>query len=170
MWNPEQLLEDFLAVAKFAGIELQREAIQIETLPMPHRPPRSPADRQDGSLRILRERPGPQGRQSRPAFSSTIHEPALQPEIGTEHVGKVATEGWKRSCSDVAYTMTTCRPRVMMNIHKELPLSFPGCPPSPDPSPLLHKYRDTTVFPFRLQPTRLEQQRCGVGTVPHGRP
>ena len=23
----------------------------------------------------------------------------------------------------------------MMNIHKELPLSFPGCPPSPDPSP-----------------------------------
>ena len=41
MWNPEQLLEDFLAVAKFAGIELQREAIQIETLPMPHRPPRS---------------------------------------------------------------------------------------------------------------------------------
>ena len=22
-----------------------------------------------------------------------------------------------------------------MNIHKELPLSFPGCPPSPDPSP-----------------------------------
>ena len=23
----------------------------------------------------------------------------------------------------------------MMNIHKELPLSFPGCPPSPDPPP-----------------------------------
>ena len=29
----------------------------------------------------------------------------------------------------------TPRVRVMMNIHKELPLSFPGCPPSPDPSP-----------------------------------
>ena len=25
-------------------------------------------------------------------------------------------------------------------------------------------------FHFRLQPTKLEQQRCGVGTVPHGRP
>ena len=35
----------------------------------------------------------------------------------------------------------TPRVRVMMNIHKELPLSFPGCPPSPTPHPLLHKYR-----------------------------
>ena len=29
----------------------------------------------------------------------------------------------------------TPRVRVMMNIHKQLPLSFPGSPPSPDPSP-----------------------------------
>ena len=37
----------------------------------------------------------------------------------------------------------------MMNIHKELPLSFPGCPPSRTPHPLLHKYRDTTQTYYR---------------------
>ena len=38
-WNPEQLLEDFLTVAELAGIKLQREAVRIETLRMPHKPP-----------------------------------------------------------------------------------------------------------------------------------
>ena len=42
-WNPEQLLEDFLTVAELAGIKLQREAIRIETLRMPHKPPSSTA-------------------------------------------------------------------------------------------------------------------------------
>lgn len=38
-WDAEQLLNDFLTVADLAGIMLPRDAIRIETLPMPHRPP-----------------------------------------------------------------------------------------------------------------------------------
>ena len=42
----------------------------------------------------------------------------------------------------------------MMNIHKELPLSFPGCPPSPDPSPpftqISRHYRITRWIATRL--------------------
>ncbi len=37
--------------------------------------------------------------------------------------------------ADLLAQARTPRVHVMMNIHKELPLSFPGCPPSPDPSP-----------------------------------
>ena len=38
-WNPEQLLEDFLAVATLAGIKVAQDAIRIEALPMPYKPP-----------------------------------------------------------------------------------------------------------------------------------
>lgn len=41
-WNPCQLVEDFLEVAKLAGIEIQEEAIQVEILLMPHERPRLP--------------------------------------------------------------------------------------------------------------------------------
>ena len=40
-WNPEQLLDDFTVVAELAGIEIWPEAISIENLGMPHRPPSS---------------------------------------------------------------------------------------------------------------------------------
>jgi len=40
-WDPEQLLDDFVTVAELAGIKLPREAIQVERLPMPHKPPSS---------------------------------------------------------------------------------------------------------------------------------
>ena len=40
-WNPEQLLADFLVVAELAEIKMQPEAIRVETLMMPHRPPRN---------------------------------------------------------------------------------------------------------------------------------
>ena len=56
---------------------------------------------------------------------------------------------------DLLAQARTPRVRVMMNIHKELPLSFPGSPPSPDPShPLLHKYRDTTSL------HRIDRRTC----------
>ena len=38
-WDPEQLMEDFLVVAELAGITAMRDAIRIEILKMPHRPP-----------------------------------------------------------------------------------------------------------------------------------
>ena len=38
-WDPERLLKDFLIVAELAGITLQRDAIRIEILTMPHKPP-----------------------------------------------------------------------------------------------------------------------------------
>lgn len=38
-WNPEQILEDFLTVVDLAGVRLQRDAIRIEMLAMPHKPP-----------------------------------------------------------------------------------------------------------------------------------
>ena len=38
-WNPVQLLDEFLTVADIAGLKLQWNAIRIESLPMPHRPP-----------------------------------------------------------------------------------------------------------------------------------
>ena len=49
----------------------------------------------------------------------------------------------------------------MMNTHKELPLSFPGCPPSPDTlTPLLHNLSDTTLpsRPPPLSPARASPQ------------
>ena len=41
MWNPERLLEDFRVVARLAGMELRVDAIRIEVLRMPHKPPSS---------------------------------------------------------------------------------------------------------------------------------
>ena len=38
-WNPEQLRDDFLVVAKLGGIEIEPDDIGIETLMMPHKPP-----------------------------------------------------------------------------------------------------------------------------------
>ena len=40
-WSPQQLLNDFLIVTELTGAKMQSEAIQIETLTMPHRPPKS---------------------------------------------------------------------------------------------------------------------------------
>ena len=38
-WNPEQLLADFLVVAELGEIKMKPDAIRVETLMMPHRPP-----------------------------------------------------------------------------------------------------------------------------------
>ena len=38
IWNSEKLRDDFLRVARVAGIDMQPEDIDIETLEMPHRP------------------------------------------------------------------------------------------------------------------------------------
>lgn len=40
-WSPEEIVGDFQVVAELAGIKMQRDAIRIETLPMPHKPPSS---------------------------------------------------------------------------------------------------------------------------------
>ncbi|MYE91141.1 hypothetical protein F4X33_19325 [Candidatus Poribacteria bacterium] len=40
-WNPEQLLADFLVVAELGEIKMEPDAIRVETLMMPHRPPRN---------------------------------------------------------------------------------------------------------------------------------
>ena len=40
-WDPEKILADFLVVARLAAIEMQPDAIHIEPLRMPHRPPSS---------------------------------------------------------------------------------------------------------------------------------
>ena len=37
--NPKQLLDDFLAAAERGGIEISQNAINFETLTMPHKPP-----------------------------------------------------------------------------------------------------------------------------------
>ncbi len=42
-WNPEQIRDDFLRVARVAGIEIQPDDVDIETLEMPHRPTQLPA-------------------------------------------------------------------------------------------------------------------------------
>lgn len=39
-WNPKQLLDNFVIVAELAGVKMRSEAIQIEILTMPHRPPK----------------------------------------------------------------------------------------------------------------------------------
>ena len=39
-WDPEQLREDFLRVAEFAEIDMQPDAVCVEILSMPHKPPR----------------------------------------------------------------------------------------------------------------------------------
>ena len=39
IWNPEQLLEDFLAVAKLAKLDLNRRSVRIDVQRMPHKPP-----------------------------------------------------------------------------------------------------------------------------------
>ena len=49
----------------------------------------------------------------------------------------------------------------MMNIHKELPLSFPGCPPSPDPSPPF------TQISRHYQRCTVHLQRNVLAKVPH---
>ena len=38
-WNPEQLVRDFLTVAELAGTKLQPDAVRVEALLMPHKPP-----------------------------------------------------------------------------------------------------------------------------------
>ena len=38
-WKPDELVEDFMVVAKLAGVTLRPGSIRIETLPMPHKPP-----------------------------------------------------------------------------------------------------------------------------------
>ncbi len=40
-WNPTQLLTDFLVVAELGKIKIQPDTIRVETLMMPHRPPRN---------------------------------------------------------------------------------------------------------------------------------
>ena len=40
-WNPKQLLNDFMTVSELAGAKMKSEAFQIETLIMPHRPPKN---------------------------------------------------------------------------------------------------------------------------------
>lgn len=40
-WNPTQLLTDFLVVAELGKIKIQLDTIRVETLMMPHRPPRN---------------------------------------------------------------------------------------------------------------------------------
>ena len=40
-WNPEQLLADFLVVAELGQIKMEPDVIRVETLIMPHRPPRN---------------------------------------------------------------------------------------------------------------------------------
>ena len=42
-WNPEQLREGFLRVARVAGTDIRPDDIDIETLEMPHRPTPLPA-------------------------------------------------------------------------------------------------------------------------------
>ena len=41
-WDPEQIRAGFLKVARTAGIDIQRDDIDIEILERPHRPPRLP--------------------------------------------------------------------------------------------------------------------------------
>ena len=38
-WNPEQLRDDFLVVAKLGGLTIKSDDISIETLTMPHKSP-----------------------------------------------------------------------------------------------------------------------------------
>jgi hypothetical protein len=38
-WDPESLVKDFQAVARFAGIELGKDGTTVESLPAPHSPP-----------------------------------------------------------------------------------------------------------------------------------
>ncbi|MXZ00552.1 hypothetical protein F4Y93_07860 [Candidatus Poribacteria bacterium] len=38
-WDPEQLRDDFLIVAKLGGIKIELDAVGIEILTMPHKPP-----------------------------------------------------------------------------------------------------------------------------------
>lgn len=38
-WDPEKLRDDFLIVAKLGGIKIKSDAIRIEILEVPHRPP-----------------------------------------------------------------------------------------------------------------------------------
>ena len=38
-WNPHELVDDFIVVAKLAGVTLGPGSICIETLSMPHKPP-----------------------------------------------------------------------------------------------------------------------------------
>ena len=38
-WDPEQLLDDFLVVAKLGGLEIESIDISIEILTRPHKPP-----------------------------------------------------------------------------------------------------------------------------------
>ena len=40
-YNPKQLLDDFLSAAERGGIEISRDAIDFETLAMPHKSPNS---------------------------------------------------------------------------------------------------------------------------------
>ncbi len=41
-WDPEQIRDDFLSVARVAGIDIRRDAICIDPLEMPHTPPSLP--------------------------------------------------------------------------------------------------------------------------------
>ena len=40
-WNPERLLADFLVVAELGEVKIEPDAVRVETLMMPHRPPRN---------------------------------------------------------------------------------------------------------------------------------
>ena len=42
IWNPEQIRDGFLKGARTAGIDIQRDDIDIEILERPHRPPQLP--------------------------------------------------------------------------------------------------------------------------------
>jgi hypothetical protein len=38
-WSPEEILDKFKAVAELAGVSLAEDAMRIESLPVPHKPP-----------------------------------------------------------------------------------------------------------------------------------
>lgn len=38
-WTPEEILDDFVVVARLAHVAIEKRAIRIEILRMPHRPP-----------------------------------------------------------------------------------------------------------------------------------
>ena len=73
---------------------------------------------------------GPRGRGDNVLFVKGDTREVLGQVWDRVYVTTLFSFEWKRTAAAIDFAL-----RVMMNIHKELPLSFPGCPPSPDPSP-----------------------------------
>ena len=77
--KPKQLLDDFLAAAKRGGIEISQNAINFETLTMPHKPP-SPLPKGKVAVYIFSDsecvlKVGQVGPNSQPRYTSHHYNP-----------------------------------------------------------------------------------------------